>query len=244
MKNDNESLARIESGPTALPQPTPADMLRAVIEKGLTAESVGAMEKLCDLYERMETRNSERAFAEAFNALQGDLPTIVAKTQIQNRGKYERFEDIMEVVGPLLTKHGFTVSFSMDFKENRVLETCHLTHVGGHVRSNSFAVRTGRADTETQADCKAATTAKRMAFMNALNIVIRQDALTSENDASLEGAYITQDRAEDLERRARLLNMNIQQFLALAGADKFTEISTAKADVLENVLAAREKRGH
>lgn len=239
--NDNQ-LAKIESGALASPQATPADMLRAVIEKGLTADSVGAMEKLCDLYERMENRNAVKEFSAAFNLLQGELPVIVAKSVIPNRGKYERFEDIMDVVGPLLTKHGFTVSFDMDFKENRVLVTCKLSHIGGHSIPNTFAVRTGRADTETQADCKAATTAKRQAFMQALNIVIRQDALNSENDAAIEGGIITKDQAMELESRAQLVHMNIPDFLKLAGVTRFEDITAAKAEVLDGILQAREKK--
>ncbi len=182
--------------------PSVGEMLQAVIAKGVSPDSVDALAKLCDLYERMEDRNAEKQFAQAFVALQSD---IVAKTVIPNRGRYERFEDIMSVVGPLLGKHGFTVSFSNDFKENRILETCQLTHIGGHTRTNSFAVRTGgRSDSDTQADCKAATTAKRNALLNALNIVIRQDILSEEHDASIEGdpnALITELEADELERR-------------------------------------------
>ena len=39
-------------------------------------------------------------------------------------------------IGPLLTKHGFTVSFSQDFKQNRILETCTLAHAAGRSRQS------------------------------------------------------------------------------------------------------------
>ena len=175
---------------------------QAAASKSLDKESLQVMKELLAM-------DSARQFNTAFVALQGDMPVIVAKTTIPNRGKYEKFEDLMTVVGPLLTKHGFTVSFSQDFKDNRILEICTLSHCGGHSRANSFAVRAGRADTDTQADCKAATTAKRNALCNALNIVIRQDCLNEENDAGIEGdpnAFITPAQAEELERRVKETN--------------------------------------
>lgn len=228
------------------PDPSVGQMLQSVIDKGVTAENVAAVGEIVKLYERVQARDAEREFTIAFNALQTDMPTITAKSVIPNRGKYEKFEDLMIVVGPLLTKHGFTVSFSMDFKENRILETCHLKHIGGHSQSNSFAVRSGRADSDTQADCKAATTAKRNALCNALNIVIRQDVLNEEHDASMEGdpnAKVTKEQADELERRAQETNSNIPAFLAFTKSKKFADIPANRYDELDAMLARKEKSG-
>jgi len=187
--------------------------------------------------------DAERQFNFAFVSLQAEIPTIVATTVITNRGKYEKFEDIMRV-GPLLTKHGFTVSFSQDFKENRIVETCTLSHAAGHSRPNSFAVRAGaKADSDTQADCKASTTAKRNALCNALNIVIRQDIFTDEHDASIEGdpnAFLTPEQAFEIERRAQEVHANIPALLKFAGAASFAAIPANKYDELDRILRQKE----
>lgn len=228
-----------------------AKMLESIVSKGITAESVGALEKLADLYERMQAKDAERQFTSAFVALQSELPVIVASTPIPNRGKYERFEDVMKVVSPLLVKHGFTVSFSMDFKENRILETCHLKHVGGHSQSNSFAVRSGRADSDTQADCKAATTAKRNALLNCLNIVIRKDAMQNEEgDASLEGSPITRDQAQVLREMVRDTQSDEAKFLEFAGVPindehpkpRYDQIMSGRYDELFTKLNGKRNR--
>lgn len=242
----SKALQKVESGQLALSEPRQglsiAGMMEKVISGGVTTENVAALEQLVGLYERMETRNAEKEFNSAFVELQSEIPTIVAKTIIQNRGKYERFEDVMLVVGPLLQKHGFSVSFSMDFKESRIIETCALRHIGGHSQSNSFAVRTGKADTDTQADCKAATTAKRNALLNALNIVIRQDCLMEENDPRSEGGNITADQAFELENRIALVNGDKAKFLKLAGSETFAAIPAGKYDVLDQLLRQKEGR--
>ena len=230
-------------------QPTVADMLNAVIQKGISSENVGALEKLVELYERMEVRNAEKSFALAFTTLQAELPTIVASTPIKNRGKYEKFEDVMRQIAGPLQKNGFSVSFSMDVNDKRIVETCHLTHIDGHTRTNSFAVRVGNnSDSETQADCKAATTAKRNALLNALNIVIRQDALQDEEggDASIEGdpnKFVTPEQADEIERRVKETNSIVAAFLKFAGAPTFREIKANKYSEIDDMLHRKESGG-
>jgi hypothetical protein len=222
--------------------PSPLGMMQAVIDKGVTPDNMVALEKLVDLYERMQDRDAEKAFNAAFVGLQQEMPTIVATTEIPNRGKYERFEDVMRVVGPLLAKHNFSVSFSMDVKENRVVETCHLRHAGGHSQSNSFAVRTGKADSETQADCKAATTAKRNALLNCLNIVIRQDVYQAEEgDASLEGSVLPFEKVQYLREQVAEVGFKEANFLALAGVDAYEKITSGKYSVLVNAIEMKRR---
>lgn len=224
---------------------TVPQMLQTVIQGGVTQENAAAFEKLIELHWKMQERDAEKAFNAAFVALQKDMPVIVASSVIPNRGKYERFEDIMKVLSPLLAKHGFSVSFSNDFKESRIIETCKLAHVEGHSQSNSFAVRVGgKSDSETQADCKAATTAKRNALLNALNIVIRQDCLQDEDsDPRNEGSAITQAQAFELERRVHETNSDVEAFLKLAGASQFGEIMSGKYAMLDMMLKRKEAKG-
>ena len=239
----NTNLELTAAQPMEVARPEPAGSLslesafRAVVQGTVKLEHVAVMKELLAM-------DAERKFNAAFVALRAELPTIVATTVISNRGKYEKFEDIMRVVGPLLTKHGFTVSFSQDFKENRIIETCTLSHAAGHSRPNSFAVRAGKADSDTQADCKASTTAKRNALCNALNIVIRQDALLNEDsDASLEGdpsAFVTPDQAFELERRVNETNSNHGAFLRFAGSTRFSEIPANKYAELDSMLRRKE----
>jgi hypothetical protein len=188
--------------------------------------------------------NAQRQFAIAFNELQRDMPILTATTVIPNRGKYLRFEDCIRQIGPLLSKHGFSVSFDQDWKEGRAVVTIHLLHIGGHKEKTSYAVRSGgRSDSETQADQKASTTAKRNALCLALNVTIQQDCLNEENDAGLEGdpnAKVTTEIAAELEHRAKMTNSNIPAMLKLCRATKFSEIPANKYDELDAILRRKE----
>jgi hypothetical protein len=212
----------------------------AAATKALDKESLAVMKELLAM-------DAERKFNAAFVAMQAEMPIIVATSIIPNRGKYERYEDILRKVSPIMSRHGFSVSFSQDVNENRIIETCRLMHIGGHSHPNSFAVRAGgKADSDTQADCKASTTAKRNAFCNALNIVIAQDIFTAENDASIEGdpnSFLTPTQAEELERRCQETNSNVKAFLHFAGAESFSKIPAHKYGELDIMLQRKERVG-
>jgi len=242
-KDAQLTIPEAESALATVQTPNVAKMMQTIIDGGVTTENVAALEKVIDLYERMETRNAEKQFNSAFVALQAELPVIVASSIIPNRGKYERFEDVCRVVNPLLFKHGFTVSFSMVADGNRITETCQLKHTGGHSQSNSFSVRVGgKADSETQADCKAATTAKRNALLNCLNIIIRQDVLTAENDDTQDGAPITFEQAETLREMVRDTGSDETAFLRFAGASRYEEIGSARYDMLFAALNKKARK--
>ena len=241
-----DELALVPKEPQAVApaqSPAPAEMMRAITEGRITNENVAAFEKLLDLQWKMEQRNAEKEFNAAFVKLQSELPTIVASSVIPNRGKYERFEDVMRQIAPALTANGFSVSFDQDVSDSRMSVVCHLKHIGGHSVSNKFAVRVGRkADSDTQADCMAATTAKRTALLQALNIVIRQDCLDEEHDARMQGGCVTPDVAFELERRVGETNSDKTAFLKFAGAKTFSEIPASRYDDLDAMLRRKEQR--
>jgi hypothetical protein len=236
--------AELPMGAVVPAQPTVGMMLQAAVQQGLTAESVGVVERLGALYERTEAKRAEREFAVAFNALQAETPDIVATSVIPNRGKYARFEDVMHTVKPLLIKNGFSVSFSQEADDKRIKVTCKLMHIGGHSSETLFAVRLGgKADSDTQADCKASTTAKRNALLQALNIVIRQDCLMDEEDPRNEGGFITEAQSDELQRRVSETNSDKAKFLAVAGAQTFATIPAGKYATLDALLRTKERAG-
>ena len=217
-------------------------VFEAVIKSDISPEKVAVMKELLAM-------SAEQKFNTAFVKMQSELPVVVASSVIPNRGRYERYEDLLDKdgIGAILSRNDFSVSFSQDVKEGRIVQTCHLSHIGGHTRSNSFACRVGgSSDTATQADSKASTTAKLNAFCQALNVIIRQDCLTSDEDVSIEGdpnAKVTPAQADELERRAKELNSDIPAFLQYAKAKTFADIPANKYEELDVLLTRKERRG-
>jgi len=231
---------------TAAPQPsgpTTAQMLQTVLSGAITADKVDTAKSLMEMIEREEARSAEKAFAQAFNALQSETPNIQAIRPVPGndgsiRYRFAPYEDIMRQVQPLLQRHGFTVTFSTRFEEGRIVKSCTLQHVSGHKRTNEFAVRIGKGppgSTESQGDGAASTYAKRFALCDALNIVIDHDV-----DARAEGGTVTEEQAEELARRVAETNSNREAFLKFAGAKSFKEIAATKYAILDGFLRKKE----
>lgn len=240
-----KTISKMSESQLAVQEPSIGSMLHAVIEKGVTPENVAVLDKMFDLYERTQAKDAERAFASAFVELQAEMPAVEATRSVPNndgtlRYKFAPYEEIMETVRPFLKKHGFTVTFDTDVADGRMIVICTLMHVGGHNRSNKFAVRIGRGapgTNEMQADGGAKTYAKRGALCDALNIIVEHD-----DDGRAEGATISSEKAEELKRRIAACNADQARFLKLAGAQSFEQIPAEKLDILEEMLRKKEAK--
>ncbi len=233
-----------KSVPLVNGEPSVAMMLQKVIDGGITSENVAALESLVGLYDRMQAKNAECEFNQAFAKLQSELSSVNATRQVPNkdgsvRYRFAPYEDIMETVKPVLIANGFAISFTTRFMEGgRMVSICTLRHVGGFSQSNEFAVRIGGGPpgaTETQADGAAKTYAKRGALCDALNIVIEHD-----DDARMIGQPIGKALADDLEARVILTGADREAFLKFAGAPTFDNISDERWPVLDELLKRKE----
>lgn len=228
-------------------EPSIGLMLQKFIEAGVTTDNVAAFEKLCDIRERMDNKQAEREFNAAFTQLQSKMPQIAATKPVPNkdgsiRYRFAPFEEIMEKVQPLLTDHGFSVSFNTRAVDNgRLTVICTLRHISGHSTNNEFAVRIGQGppgSTETQADGAAKTYAKRGALSDCLNIAIDHD-----DDARMIGKPIGKALAEDLQARVKACGADEQAFLKYAGAADYESIPDDRFDALDALLTRKERGG-
>jgi hypothetical protein len=242
--NKSEALAQ---------EPSVAAMLGKIIDKGITAENVAALESLVGLYDRMQAKQAEKDFAQAFSQLQSEMPRVVATKPVPNkdgtvRYRFAPYEEILEQVQPYLSKHGFSVSFDSSVAEGRMTATCTLRHISGHSQSNQFSVRIGQGPpgaTETQADGSAKTYAKRGALSDALNIVVDHD-----DDARMIGKPIGKAIAWELKQRVEATKSDEFAFLRFAGVtvkdgllptvEDYEQISDDRFDALDEILRRKE----
>lgn len=246
MSNELEVIKR-EGGAVAAmadnPLATVTGMLETVLKGGVTEQNVAALDKLVGLFERMQDKRAEQLFNEAFVSLQREMPKVQANRPVNNsqekggglRYKFAPYEDIMKQVQPFLMKHGFTVSYSQRYDEARIIVKCILRHTSGHHVENETAVRIGRGppgSSETQGDGAASTYAKRFALCDALNIVIGKDTDGGQgDDASVDGAVITKQQAEDLRRRVKAVNADEFAFIHHATGTQLSPDSATQEQV-------------
>lgn len=230
-------------------QPSVALMLQGALSniqsQQITTQHVDVLSQLMSLYERNEKREAEKAFAEALVALQGEAVSIVATKKVDEkpdgscRYKFAPYEEIMRKVQPMLTKHGFSITFDTKIGEERLTSICTLTHKSGHSRSNEFAVRFGKppGSSEAQGDMSTKSYAKRGALCDALNITIEKD-----DDGRMEGGNISQEQADSLRKRVAALGVDEARFLSTAQAAQYEAITQGKYGALDDLLTRRERK--
>lgn len=246
MKNQTESLPLVEHEPTGSQLAKPetasvAQMLHALIEKGDPEKNIGVVERLIALQERQDAKHAERMFAQAFHALQSETPGIEATVPVPDkhgnvRYYFAAYENIMAQVQPLLVKHGFSVTFDSEFKEDRLVMRCTLLHVGGHSRTTTQYMRTSApyGANDSQADGATTTMAKLYALCSALNIVIERDS-----DARNEGDPVSFEQAATLKEMVKEARADEKKFLAYAGAATYEEIGANRYQQLFRELQDR-----
>lgn len=231
-----------------------AQMLAAVIEKGVTPDNVAALEKLCGLYERMQEKDAERQFADAFVRVQTELPKIDAVKGVPDKTGnikyyYAPLEEIMPKVLPVLHRNGFSLTFNSEIKDDRVIASCTITHIGGHHKTNVSMAKIGGGPpgaSAAQADGSAATYAKRRALCDAFSIVadVDNDGAGGGQDARNLGTPISRDKAQYLREQVAETGSNEEIFLQVAQAKTYEEIGEAKYHMLVRMLEKKkaEKR--
>lgn len=125
-----------------VPANSPMGMMLAAMQQGATLEQV---EKMMDLQERWEHREAEKAFNDALAAFKSEAVEIIKRrtvdfTSQKGRTHYKHAElsDVVEAVGPALSKHGFAWSWKTEQANGTIRVTCILKHRQGH--SDSVAL--------------------------------------------------------------------------------------------------------
>jgi len=104
------------------------------------------LDRLAALYERMVAREAEMKFNIALVKLQPKLPVLDEHGEICGsdgavRATYATWEDTVEAIGPILARHGFSLTFRPGRSPTGGLSvTGVLRHEGGHKEAAELAL--------------------------------------------------------------------------------------------------------
>lgn len=95
------------------------------------------MERLMAMREREMTRIAQTAFNVAMKEAQAEMPQVVRNAKnTQTNSLYARYETISDAIQPVITKHGFSLTFSEGTaaQPNHIRVLCDVMHEAGHVK--------------------------------------------------------------------------------------------------------------
>src|SRR5690606_179701 len=204
------------------------------IERAATnpAVDVDKMERLLAMQERIMARNAQAAYAEALAALQPDLPMISERGGITDSGgnirsKYALWEDIVTIITPILSRHGFSLSFRTGNDASGVTVTGVLTHREGHSEQTSLTLPIDTSGSKNAVQSVGSSTSYGKRYTAAALLNLR----TGETDDDGQGTTvetITEKQAADLKALAEEVRANVPLFLKYMKVASFEDLPAAK----------------
>lgn len=133
-----------------------------------------ALERMMDMQERILNRNAQVAFNGAMAQMQSELPSIAERAKGHNN-KYATYEDINDVVKPIMQKFGFAMSFKVEFIKEGVSISGVLMHKEGHRETSTLILPSDTAGGKNavQAVGSSISYGKRYVMSAMLNITTR-----------------------------------------------------------------------
>src|ERR1051325_423317 len=103
---------------------------------------VDKLQRLIDMQERILKHNAKAEFDAAYSQMQGEIPVITERGEIQINGqlrsKYAKLEDIQEVVRPILKQYGFAIRHRNETRDGKLVVVGILSHRSGHSEQDEF----------------------------------------------------------------------------------------------------------
>ena len=136
-------LAKVESDQQAMVPADNVSPMFAMIERAARDPSVDIdkLERLMQMKERADHQSARAEFDAAMAEMQPELPAIgergKAMVNKEVRYTYAKWEDINAAIKPVLTGHGFALTFRTDFA-NGIKVTGVLSHRSGHREETSI----------------------------------------------------------------------------------------------------------
>lgn len=189
--------------PVELPVPPPTNAIQPGLPR--THETVGVMlqavqsgakgddlQAIMDMIRFADQREAENAFNAAFVAAQSEMPTVYkggivdfATDKGRTHYQYERLEDVINAVGPVLKKHGLAFRHRVKTVDGVMHVQCVICHELGHSEETTLLAGPDKSGNKNaiQAVGSALTYLKRHTLKAALGI-----ATTDDDDATAWGA--------------------------------------------------------
>jgi hypothetical protein len=163
---------------------------------------IDKMERLLQMQERIMARDAKAAYSAAFAEMQPELP------EIPEHGKghgstYALWEDINDLIKPVISKHGFGISFRTGRDGPMVTVTAVLTHRDGHSEETMMALPIDSSGSKNAVQAVGSSTSygKRYTASALLNLTTRGEDDDGKKAAKAEKAAPPPKSSASLKRK-------------------------------------------
>ncbi|MQX90280.1 ERF family protein [Sinorhizobium meliloti] len=223
------AVVKHEQAPAPVPAVSESAAIIQVIERAAMNPNVDIdkMERLLQMQERIMERQAKASYMAALAEMQPDLPEIPENGKGHGNIKYALWEDINELIKPVLGEHGFSLSFRTGQADGKIIVTGVLSHRDGHSEETTMHLPTDTSGSKNAVQAVGSSTSygKRYTAQALLNLTSRGD----DDDGEKAGI-----KAITAEQRSEL-----QTLIETAGGDVPTFCKWAQIDSLAALPADR-----
>ena len=223
----------------------------SVIQRAIDSNVDAAnLEKLIDMYERVEKMNAERYYNQSMRDCQADLLNLVHDSR--NTHTQSTYIDLSTVITqgkPIWTKHGFSISFyeQEPTKKDWIRVCADVMHVGGHHKVHYIEIpvdgqgaQGGRSSMNpVQGVGSSHAYARRYLIFDIFNI--------SHSEHDLDGANlvitINKGQAEWIHKMIEKTGADTDAFMKWANVPTVEDLPQSRFEDAKRLLSKKEARG-
>jgi len=138
------NVARVEQAALPVQAAESATILQIIQQVAMSPTAdIDKMERLMAMHERFQAQQAKQQYDEALARMQEELPVIGERGGIKDKNgriqsTYALWEDINEVIKPVLARHGFAITFRTPRNGRGIEVEGVLSHRGGHRETTSL----------------------------------------------------------------------------------------------------------
>lgn len=211
------------------------------------AVDIDKMERLLAMQERIHERQAKAAYSAALAEMQPQLPIIGERGGIKDRAgniqsRYALWEDIVGIVTPILSRHGFALSFRTGNDANGVTVTGVLSHREGHSESTSLTLPIDTSGSKNAVQSVGSSTSYGKRYTAAALLNLRTGEPDDDGSAGGGPALVSEEQVANLEALITEVGANRAAFLKYVKVDALERIPAASYETCVKLLEAKRRK--
>jgi len=209
---------------------------------------IDKMERLMAMHERMVARDAKAEFASALAEMQPKLPIIGLRGEIKHgenkpvQSRYALWEDINEAIRPILSEHGFALTFRTGREADKIIVTAVLSHRAGHQEETTMHLPADQSGSKNAVQAVGSSTqyGKRYTTVALLNLTTSGE----DDDARVAGApmAINDQQREELDKLIDATGADEARFFTFFGIEFLAELPAKRFDEAKSMLQAKARK--
>ena len=162
---------------------SPAALLQIAVQQGADVES---LEKLTDLSDRWEAKQSQKSYYNALTEFQRTCP-VIERADTAHTSKYATLERIVMTVRENLADCGLSYRFEHSEDKGQFSVTCVVTHIDGHSERTTMTASADTSGSKNPIQALGSTTTylQRYTLLGSLGIVTGGEDVDGGSPANL-----------------------------------------------------------